>query len=82
MYQSGRRLRNGAGDPALRWEVARDLALRTPESQIDVVATHKTHTILVIPGFQSGETSSIPGACVPPAAEDCSAINGAYPLIG
>lgn len=34
-----------------------------------IVAALKTHTILVIQGFQSGETSSIPGACVPPAAE-------------
>ncbi len=34
---------------------------------------------ITIQDFQSGETSSIPGACVPPAAEDCSAINGVFP---
>ena len=35
-----------------------------------IIAALKTHTILVIQGFQSGETSSIPGTGVPLAAED------------
>lgn len=45
-----------------------------------VVAALNTHTIhLVIQGSQSGETSSIPGACVPHATEDFSAQNGCRP---
>jgi hypothetical protein len=50
------RLRNGAGDLALRWEVARALALRTPQYVIlsSVVAALKTHPILVIQRFPIG----------------------------
>lgn len=40
---------------------------------VSIVAAHETHTILVLLGFQSGETSSIPGTCVPPAHERFSA---------
>lgn len=35
-----------------------------------VVAARKTRTISGMTGFQSGETSSIPGACVPRAASE------------
>lgn len=34
-----------------------------------VVAAQKTHTRQAVQGFQSGKTSSLPGICVPPAAE-------------
>jgi hypothetical protein len=46
-----------------------------------VVAALKTHTILAIQGFQSGETSSIPGACVPLATEDFSAYEWLSPSL-
>jgi len=35
--------------------------------------------MLALQDFPSGETSSIPGTSVPLAAENCSAINGAFP---
>jgi hypothetical protein len=73
--------RNSTGDLALRWEVARDRRLGRLASQLDVVAALKTHTIPAIQGFQSGETSSIPGACVPLATEDFSAQELALTLI-
>ncbi|MBI5671864.1 MAG: hypothetical protein HZC50_01035 [Nitrospirae bacterium] len=38
-----------------------------------VVAAQKTHTIQVVQDFPSGKTSSLPGICVPPAAEGFSA---------
>ncbi len=66
------RIQKRTGDLALRWEVARDLALRTPTVSC-VVAAHKTHAIVGILGFQPGETSSFPGNCVLPAPEDFSA---------
>lgn len=40
---------------------------------ISVVAAQKTHPILVMCGFPSRETSSIPGTCVPHAPEALSA---------
>jgi len=45
-----------------------------------VVAALKTRTILlVIQGFQSRETSSIPGACVPLLPKISPPINGFHP---
>jgi hypothetical protein len=63
---------NSTGDLALRWEVARNLALRTPTVSCFVEA-HKTHAIVGILGFQPGETSSLPSDGVLPAPEDFSA---------
>jgi hypothetical protein len=40
---------------------------------ISVVAAQETHSILVLYGFQSGETSSIPGTDVPHAPKALSA---------
>lgn len=40
---------------------------------ISVVAAQKTHAILLMSGFQPGETSSIPDTCVPHAPETLSA---------
>ena len=45
-----------------------------------VVAAQKTHAMLVICGFQSGETSSIPGTCVPHAPGAISAYTAFAPL--
>ena len=58
------------------------MALRTPEDGvISIVAALKTHSIPVIQGFQSGETSSIPGACVPLAPEDSFAYEWLSPCL-
>ena len=47
---------------------------------MSVVAALKTRTILwVTQGFQSGETSSIPGACVPLLPKISPPINGFHP---
>jgi hypothetical protein len=47
---------------------------------ISVVAAQKTHAMLVICGFQSGETSSIPGASVPHAPDAVSAYTAFTPF--
>lgn len=48
---------------------------------ISIVAAQKTHAILTMYGFPPGETSSIPGACVPHAPETLSAYTAlALPL--
>jgi hypothetical protein len=57
------------------------LALRTPEDDNSVVAAQKTHAMLVICGFQSGETSSTPGTCVPHAPESISAYTAFTPSL-
>lgn len=41
---------------------------------ISVVAAQETHAMFVVYGFQPGETSSIPGACVPHAPYTLSAL--------
>lgn len=58
--------RNGTGDLALWWEIARGWRLGR---RVDVrdVAARKTRAKQEPADFQSGETSSIPGACVPRA---------------
>ncbi len=70
--KGGRGLKISTGDLALWWEVARVRRLGRL-MMISVVAAQKTHAILTMSGFQPGETSSIPGACVPHAPETLSA---------
>ena len=55
------------GDLALRWEAARDLALRTP-TLFCFVTAHKTHAIVGILGFPTREDLLTPWrfpACCP-----------------
>jgi len=45
-----------------------------------LVAARKTHAKQVHTVFQSGETSSIPGACVPRTSGWLSVTSGSYPV--
>lgn len=58
------RARKSTGDLALWWEVARGWRLGRP-FVFYMFAARETHAMSGHAGFQSGETSSIPGACVP-----------------
>jgi len=71
-YEGGGGLNISTGDLALWWEVARVRRLGRLR-MISVVAAQKAHAILMMSGFQLGETSSIPGTCVPHAPETLSA---------
>ena len=62
-------LRTGTGDLALWWEVARGRRLGRRNCNCDVAA-RKTRAKPGHASFQSWETSSIPGTCVPRAAAD------------
>ena len=66
------RARYSTGDLALWWEVARGSALRTPDILFLMCAARLTHAMSGLAGFQSGETVSIPGACVPRMFVGCS----------
>ncbi len=66
------RIQKRTGDLALRWEVARDLALRTP-TLFCVVAAHKTHTIVGILGFPTREDLVTPWRFPTFCPEDFSA---------
>lgn len=56
--------RNNTGDLALWWEVAREWRLGRRHRR-SVVAARETHARRGHARFRSGETTSIPGTCVP-----------------
>ena len=71
---------NGTGDLALWWEVARNRRLGRRNCN-HVVAARKTRANLGHANFQSWETSSIPGACVPRAAADSPVVQADIRLV-
>lgn len=66
------RIQKRTGDLALRWEVARDLALRTP-TLFCFVTAHKTHAIVGILGFPTREELITPWPLPTFCPEDFSA---------
>ena len=67
------------GDLALWWEVARGWRLGR-RIRFSIVAAREAHTILASLGIQSGEISSVPGACVPRPAW-CSTSRARFRLV-
>ena len=57
------------------------MALRTPEDDRFCCRGPKDPRDTGDPGFQSGETTSIPGACVPHAPEAVSALTALAPPV-